>query len=225
MNREEIRTALRTALVVAAVGIMFAFGVKLLQEEICETGWCVWWDYITKDEIILLIRDSGSWGVLVSMGLMVLHSFVPFPSELLTMANGMVYGPLWGTVISWAGAMLGALLAYYLALKLGSGFVRRRLGPERSEGIDRWLSYNGPGALFVARLIPAVSFNLINYASGLARVPLWTFIWTTAIGMLPVTIIVAYMGANIYDIAWWQWGLLLMGGLAVWGLVRRYSKR
>ena len=51
-------------------------------------------------------------------------------------------------------------------------------------------------------------------------VPLFTFIWTTAIGMLPVTIIVVYMGANIDEISWWQWGLLLAGGLAVWGLMR-----
>ena len=225
MTRKEIRIAFKAALVVAAIGIFFAFGVKLLQGVLCETGWCQWWPTFTKDEIIQLIRDSGHWGVLVSMGLMVLHSFVPFPAEILTMANGMVYGPLWGTLISWAGAMLGALLAYALALKLGSGFVRRMLGPERSEEIDRWLSYNGPGALLVARLIPAVSFNLINYASGLARVPLWTFVWTTAIGMLPVTIIVVYMGAKLDDIIWWQWGLLLAGGLVVWGILRLYRKR
>jgi uncharacterized membrane protein YdjX (TVP38/TMEM64 family) len=225
MTREEMNTAVRTALIVAAVGILFALGVKLLQGKLCGTGWCQWWPSLSKEGIVQIIRDSGPWGVLVSMGLMVLHSFVPFPSELLTMANGMIYGPLWGTVVSWAGAMLGALLAYFLALKLGSGFVRRMLGPERCEGIDRWLSYNGPGALFVVRLIPAVSFNLINYASGLARVPLWTFIWTTAIGMLPVTIIVVYMGANVDQISWWQWAALLTGGLAVWGLMRLYRKR
>ena len=40
--------------------------------------------------------------------LMVLHSFVPFPAEFVAMANGMLYGPIWGTVITWSGAMLGA---------------------------------------------------------------------------------------------------------------------
>lgn len=225
MTCKDIRTAALTTLVVASVGILFVFGIKLLNSKLCGIGWCQWWPSLSVDGVTQMIRDSGHWGVLVSMGLMVLHSFVPFPSELLTMANGMVYGPLWGTVISWAGAMLGALLAYALARRLGSGFVRRVLGPERSEGIDRWLDYNGPGALLMSRLIPAISFNLINYASGLARVPLWTFIWTTAIGMLPITILVVTMGANIDEISWWQWGLLLTIGLAAWAVLRVIKRK
>ena len=225
MTRDEIRHAACTALVVAALGILFVFGVRLVQAKLCAAGWCQWWPSLSVDGVTRVIRDSGPWGVLVSMGLMVLHSFVPFPAELLTMANGMVWGPLWGTVVSWAGAMLGAALAYALARRLGSGFVRRVLGPARSEGIDRWLSYNGPGALLVSRLIPAISFNLINYASGLARVPFWTFLWTTGLGMLPVTIIVVTMGANIERISWWQWGMLLGLGLAAWALMRALRRR
>ena len=42
---------------------------------------------------------------------MVLHSFIPFPAEFLAIANGMVFGPVLGTVITWSGAMAGALLA------------------------------------------------------------------------------------------------------------------
>ena len=33
---------------------------------------------------------------------------VPFPAELLALANGMIYGPLWGTVLTGTGAVLGA---------------------------------------------------------------------------------------------------------------------
>jgi len=212
-------------LVVVMVGILFAFGIKLLNAKLCGIGWCQWWPSLSVEGVTQMIRDSGHWGVLISIGLMVVHSFVPFPSELLTMANGMVYGPLWGTVVSWAGAMLGALLAYALARRLGSGFVRRMLGPERCDGIDKWLDYNGPGALLMSRLIPAISFNLVNYASGLARVPLWTFIWTTAIGMLPVTILVVAMGANIKEISWWQWALLFVIGLAAWAVLRSIRKK
>ena len=38
------------------------------------------------------IRNAGSWGVVGSMGLMILHSFVPFPAEYIAFANGLVYG-------------------------------------------------------------------------------------------------------------------------------------
>ena len=49
------------------------------------------------------IRGWGAWGVLGSMGLMIIHSFVPFPAEFLAIANGMVYGPIWGTAVTWSG--------------------------------------------------------------------------------------------------------------------------
>ena len=77
----------------------------------------------------------------------------------------------------------------------------------------------------MARLIPAISFNLINYASGLAKVPLWTFLWTTAIGMLPVTIIVVTMGANIDKLSWWHWAVLLGVGLVAWAVLRVYKRK
>ena len=58
------------------------------------------------------VRSLGSWGVVGSIALMVAHSFLPFPAELIAVANGMVYGPVWGSVITWVGAMLGAISAF-----------------------------------------------------------------------------------------------------------------
>ena len=72
------------------------------------------------------IQSWGAWGVFGSIGLMILHSFVPFPAEFLAMANGMVYGLLWGTVITWTGAMLGAYLAFGLARAPWAGRSSRR---------------------------------------------------------------------------------------------------
>jgi hypothetical protein len=66
-----------------------------------------------------VILSWGHWGVLASIGLMVLHSFVPFPAELVGLANGMLCGPVWGTVITWVGAMLGAFLAFGLSRAFG----------------------------------------------------------------------------------------------------------
>ena len=63
-------------------------------------------------DVEALIRSWGAWGVLGSIGLMVAHSFLPFPSEIIALANGMLYGPLWGTLITWVGAMLGAAAAF-----------------------------------------------------------------------------------------------------------------
>ena len=82
----------------------------------------------------------------------------------------MIYSPLWGTVISWVGAMLGAAAAFGLARLLGWPFVRRIQSAEHCEQLAAWSSERGALALLISRLIPVIAFNLINYAAGLAGI-------------------------------------------------------
>jgi len=74
---------------------------------------------------------------------MIVHSFVPFPAEFVALANGMVYGPLWGTVITWVGAMLGASIAFWLARRLGRPFVERMVKTTERKTRRDWASFFG----------------------------------------------------------------------------------
>ena len=116
----------------------------------------------TPEAFVELIRGWGAWGVAGSLALMVAHSFVPFPAECLALANGMVFGVFWGTVITWSGAMLGAWLAFGLARTLGRPFVARALSAHQRARIDAWSGEHGWSALLAARLVPVIAFNLIN---------------------------------------------------------------
>ena len=116
------------------------------------------------------IQSWGAWGVLASIGLMILHSFVPFPAEFLAIANGMVYGPLWGTVITWSGAMLGAFLAFGLARALGRPFVAMMVARKDGYLLDEWAATQGGRLVLISRFIPVIAFNLVNYAAGLTRI-------------------------------------------------------
>ena len=51
------------------------------------------------------------------------------------------------------------------------------------DAIDR----GGATLLLAARLVPIVPFSLTGIVAGAARVPLWRFTWTTAVGYLPIT--------------------------------------
>ena len=85
-----------------------------------------------------VIRSWGAWGVMASIGSMVLHSFVPFPAEFLAIANGMVYGPVWGTVITWTGAMLGAFAAFGLTRAFGRPLVELVVAKKHWHRLDDW---------------------------------------------------------------------------------------
>lgn len=184
-------------------------------------GWFVWGQDVSARQIEDLIRSWGMWGVFGSICLMVVHSFVPFPAEFIAFANGMTYGPVWGTLITWSGAMLGALIAFALARKLGRPFVEKMVAKRDWHSLDDWAAKDGWQVVLVARFIPVIAFNLINYAAGLTRLTWWQFTWTTAVGILPLTLLMVIMGDNIESLGWASWLLLLAGGIALWLAVRR----
>lgn len=167
------------------------------------------------------ILSWGAWGVLASIGLMILHSFVPFPAEFLAIANGMFFGPFWGTVITWIGAMLGAVLAFGVARVLGRPFVETMVARKNWHILDEWTATSGWQVLLLSRFIPVIAFNLINYAAGLTRISWWTFVWATGIGILPLTTLMVVMGDYMEAMAWEMWILLGAGGLILWFVFRR----
>lgn len=166
------------------------------------------------------IRSTGAWGVIASIGLMIIHSFVPFPAEFLAIANGMVYGLVWGTVITWTGAMLGAFLAFGLARKLGRPFVEMMVTKKNWHIWDKRAATEGGHLVLISRFIPVIAFNLINYAAGLTRISWWTFAWATGIGILPLTVLMVVMGDRIESMTWETWVLLFAGGLVLLFVLR-----
>lgn len=172
-----------------------------------------------------LIRSWGAWGVAGSIGLMVLHSFVPFPAEFLALANGMVYGPVWGTAVTWTGAMLGAYLAFGLARVLGRPFVEVIVSQKDWHLIDDWTAAHAGRLVLVSRLIPLIAFNLINYAAGLTRISWWTFTWATGIGILPMTVLMVVMGDRVDSLDWRLWLAVVICGLVLWLSFRRRLRR
>ncbi|MBI4273102.1 MAG: TVP38/TMEM64 family protein [Rhizobiales bacterium] len=157
---------------------------------------------LSAEEFEDTIRAWGAWAVVGSLLLMVVHSFVPFPSEFVAIANGMVFGLVIGTAITWVGAMLGAILAFALARWLGRPFVQAVLPARHAAAIDEWTQKQGVAVLLISRFLPVVSFNLINYAAGLTSVSWWTFLWTTGLGIAPLTVLMVFTGEQMMSGRW-----------------------
>ena len=189
-----------------------------------DSPWCVWWPRLSAAEIMEFMKSWGYSGVLASIGMMILHSFIPFPAEFVAIANGVIFGPVWGTVITWVGAMLGAFLAFLLARRLGQPFVRRVLSKRKTHTLERWVARHGLGTLFIGRFIPIISFNLINYAAGLTKISWWTFAWTTGVGILPMTVLMVVMGDQIHTLPFYLWIFMILSGALLWMGLHRFLR-
>jgi uncharacterized membrane protein YdjX (TVP38/TMEM64 family) len=174
---------------------------------------------LSQEDVRNYVDALGPWGPLGSMLLMVLHSFLPIPAEIIAVANGLCFGPLGGVAVTWSGAMLGAVAAFAIARFLGRPAVCRLVPAQRRRPLEQWAA--GAGTLLMLRLVPVISFNLVNYAAGLAGTRWWTFLWTTAIGILPLTIVTAVLGARMFEVAWPVWAATGLAILAAWAIARR----
>ena len=183
---------------------------------------------LTPDELAQQLRAIGAWAPVAVIVLMILHSFVPFPAEILAICAGAVFGTVMGSVLIWIGAMLGALAAFGLARKLGQRVILGWLAPAQAQRLNDWTQDRGALALLISRFIPVIAFNLINYAAGLTKVRVWTFVWTTGLGIVPFTVLLAYSGAQMKELSWPMLlivsavGVILVCGLHHWAKVRRW---
>jgi uncharacterized membrane protein YdjX (TVP38/TMEM64 family) len=141
------------------------------------------------------ILSFGLLAPIVSFVLMVLQSLIaPLPAFLITFANAALFGWVYGAILSWISAMVGAILCFYIANFLGRDFVEKLTSKSALESVDMFFEKHGKYAILIARLLPFVSFDLISYAAGLTKMKIKDFIIATGIGQLPATIVYSYAG-------------------------------
>ncbi len=128
--------------------------------------------------------------------LMVVVAILPIPAEIPAAMNGMLFGTILGVMITWGGAMIGAMLSYELARYFGGKLTRRFVKPEVVARFEGLKDTEAP-VLLMLRLTPVVAFTVVNWASGLLQVRRSTFMWTTAVGILPGAIAFTASGSLV----------------------------
>lgn len=141
--------------------------------------------------------ELGLRGPLLVIGLMagaiVLN---PIPSAPIALAAGAVYGHTWGTLYVLTGAEVGALVAFSIARLLGCSVMEKLC--RRRQSLQLLGSQNTLMAIvFVSRLVPFISFDLVSYAAGLTPLATWRFAVATLVGILPASFLLAHFGAEM----------------------------
>ena len=141
------------------------------------------------------LRAQGSLGPILFMGLLALAVVVsPIPSIPLDIAGGLAFGPWLGTLYAASGALVGSVVSFGIARLLGRELIERFLSGHInfcSRCSDKLLTK----AIFISRLIPGVSFDVVSYGAGLTKISLRKFSVATFVGMLPLTFLYVSSGA------------------------------
>jgi uncharacterized membrane protein YdjX (TVP38/TMEM64 family) len=120
-------------------------------------------------------------------------------SALLTLLSGFLFGVLPGALYTNVGATLGATISFLLVRYWFGHFLQKKYAPQL-KAFNQAFEQKGWWYLMMTRFVFVIPFFVINILAGLTKVPLWTFIWTTSLGIIPSTLIYAYTGQQLNSI-------------------------
>ena len=145
------------------------------------------------------VAAAGAWAPLLFVALQALVTITPLPRTMFTVAAGVLFGSLWGLVLTITGTTLAALAAYGLVRWVGGPIVARHEHRPGFAWVRARLDHSGLLAMLSLRLLPMVPFSLLNYAAGAARVRIVPYIVGTVLGVLPGTVAIVVLGDAVTD--------------------------
>lgn len=144
----------------------------------------------------------GPWGLVAVAAAYVPASLLFLPGSLLTLGSGFVFGVLPTVIAVSVGSTLGATAAMLAGRTLLRPWLEARLAQSsRMTALDHAVQRDGAKLVLLVRLSPVIPFNLLNYMLGLTKVRLRDYIWASWLGMLPGTVMYAYLGAAAHGLA------------------------
>lgn len=153
-----------------------------------------------------VFRAMGHWAPLAYIGFVCIEVVIaPIPGLMLYAPGGLVFGPLLGGVLATIGNTLGAGLACWLSRSFGERWIRQMALDSTLAKFQAVIENRGFWILFLLRLNPLTSSDLLSYAAGLTRMPIWQVMVASGLGMAPLCLIQSWLSDSIFH----RWPFLL----------------
>jgi uncharacterized membrane protein YdjX (TVP38/TMEM64 family) len=159
-----------------------------------------WLDYQHAVEHVARLRRAHSFPVFTAVFVLLsgLGMAIGLPGLPFVVAAGAFFGTLLGSLLGWAASMLGAVVGYWIARTVGRDVVLRWV-----RRFDRVQAAVSGGRDFMGllwlRLLPVLPIGVVNFIAGLARAPFTVYLASTAIGIIPATVIYAYFADSLLE--------------------------
>ncbi len=188
-----------------------AFAWTVLVASVLATGWSwasggIVFDLVRSDlaaavKIVRLREFFAGFGAaapLVYFFLVVAEVVIaPIPGLMLYAPGGVIFGAWWGGAISLAGNVAGAGVACLIARSLRPERLERWFEAKKLARVRSGLEQYGGWLVFLLRLNPLTSSDVVSYAAGLTQIPVRTVMLATAAGMAPLCFAQAWLAESL----------------------------
>jgi uncharacterized membrane protein YdjX (TVP38/TMEM64 family) len=161
--------------------------------------WYTHANHMTPLEVIqnlLTFLTQGFWGPMVYILLYAIRPLIIFPSTLLTLAGGFVFGPVLGVIYTVIASNISSTLAFFVGRFFGEDLLQDDGSDSLIQRYARRMRENSFETVMVMRFI-FLPYDAVSYLAGFLRIKYWPFILATALGSIPGTIAFIGFGASI----------------------------
>ena len=157
---------------------------------------------LTPEEKLSHIKDffdSFGYAAPVTYVFMVTIEVViaPIPGIMLYAPGGVIFGGFWGGLLSLVGNVSGAALSCQLMRIFGGSISDRFIHKHSLRELQARIARHGVSVIFLLRVNPLTSSDLVSYAAGLTPMPTWKLCAGTALGMAPLCWVQAYTADSL----------------------------
>jgi len=143
-------------------------------------------------------EDLGAFAYVAFVPLFVVCNFV-ITWPILAGAAGLLFGTAVGTPLALAGVTAAALTQMFVARHLAAGHHGSLL-PQRTRGVEEFLTQHGAVAVMESRIVPLLPFGLVNFSAGLTRLEYRALALGTIVGAAPKVFAYTALGGSLSDL-------------------------
>lgn len=157
---------------------------------------------------------ARAWVAAAVVGLLASDIFLPVPSSMISTFAGGELGVWLGTLASWVGMSLGAMLGFALARRFGPGVALWLTRPDDLERAARLSQHWGPWLLALGRGVPVLAEATV-LLMGLHQLPWRRFLPPVLLSNLGLAIAYSGLGQYAADHHWLPMSLAVSIALPV----------
>lgn len=159
---------------------------------------------ITLEEIKAWVLGHGAWAAVIYVATFVILPIFFFPVPVIVLAGGTIFGLFKGSLYTMIGVLINTPIMYFIGRFLLKDFVHKFVNNHMSAKLRSALESTNQKVLslvlFIIRLSPIFSYNLVNYISGVTEINFLPYILTTIAGVLPGVIVFINIGENVLKV-------------------------
>ena len=165
-------------------------------------------EFVSAESLGAFLASVGIWAPLVYILVYALGICFFIPGTLLTALGAAIFGPYWGFVWVWIGAMLGSAGGFVIGRTLGREYAASLIG-DRLKRYDEAIARNGFATVLYLRLV-YFPFTPMNFGMGLTRVRFVDYMAGTGLGIIVGTFIFTFFIGTLKEVwASGNWGDLV----------------